>query len=313
MRGTSRPFRFGVSVGRVASRAELVATARRLEQLGFSTLLLADHLLDALSPFAPLATAAEATRRLRVGTFVLNNDLRHPLLVAREAAAVDLLSEGRLELGLGAGHARSEYIRAGLAFDPFAVRAARLAESVTVVGRLLAGETVSFHGEHYRLDGQRIYPNPVQRPRPPLLVGGNSRAVLTLAGEQAEIVGFTGFGQTRTERVVLSGFTAAATVERIGWVREAAGERFDRLELNALLQAVEVTEDRASVASAWTERLPGLTPNEILESPYLLIGTVDEMVEALHRRRERFGISYYVVFDAAVDAFAPVVARLAGT
>ena len=313
MGSTPRPFRFGASVWRADSRAEWVDRARRLEDLGFSTLLLPDHLLDVLSPFAPLVAAAQATRRLRIGTFVLNNDLRHPLLVAREAAAVDLLSDGRLELGLGAGHARSEYLRAGLPFDPFAVRAARLAESVAIIGRLLVGERLSFSGEHYQLDQQEIYPRPLQAPRPPLLVGGNSRAVLTLAAEQAEIVGFTGFGQTRSERVVLSGFTGAATSQRIAWVREAAGERFDRLELNALLQAVAVTEHRESVAAAQAERLPGLTPDEILESPYLLIGTVDEMVETLRQRRQRFGISYYVVFEAAIEAFAPVVARLAGS
>ncbi len=308
-----RPFRFGASVWRANSRAQWIAKARKLEDLGFSTLLVADHLLDLLPPFVPLITAAEATRRLRVGTLVLNNDFRHPLLVARDAAAVDLLTEGRLELGLGAGHARSEYIRAGLPFDPFPVRAARLAESVTILSRLLSGEAVSFSGEHYRLDEQTIYPTPVQKPRPPLLVGGNSRAVLTLAGRQADIVGFTGFGQTRSERVVLSGFSAEATAERIGWVREAAGARFERLELNALLQTVEITEDREAFAVGRAERLAGLTPAELLESPYLLIGTVEQMVEALQARRERFGLSYYVVFEAAVDALAPVVARLAGT
>lgn len=313
MSGGPRPFRFGASVWRADSRAEWAAKARTLEDQGFSTLLLPDHLRDVLSPFAPLLTAAEATQRLRVGTFVLNNDLRHPLLVAREAAAVDLLSDGRLELGVGAGHARSEYLAAGLAFDPFSVRAARLAESVAILGRLLAGETVSFSGEHYRLHEQRVYPAPVQRPRPPLLVGGNSREVLTLAGRQAEIVGFTGFGQTRSERVVPSGFTAAATAERIGWVQEASGDRFADLELNALLQAVEITNDRAAGAAALAARLPELMPDEILDSPYLLVGTVEQMVDDLRRRRERFGFSYFVVFESAVDAFAPVVERLAGT
>ncbi|HEY7296270.1 MAG TPA: LLM class F420-dependent oxidoreductase [Dehalococcoidia bacterium] len=312
--GSVRPFRFGASVWRAGSRAEWVAKARKLEDLGFSTLLIADHLVEDLPPpFVPLIAAAEATSRLRVGTLVLNNDFRHPLLVARDAASVDLLTEGRLELGIGAGHARSEYIRTGLPFDPFPVRAARLAESVMIVDRLLAGELVSFSGEHYRLEEQRIYPTPVQRPRPPLLVGGNSRAVLTLAARQAEIVGFTGFGQTRAERVVPSGFTAAATAERIGWVREAAGARFDRLELNALLQAVVVTDDREAAAASLNERLPALSSAEILDSPYLLLGTVEQMVEALRCRRERFGFSYYVVFEPAIDVLAPVVARLAGS
>ncbi len=308
-----RPFRFGASVSRTTSRSEWVSKARKLEDLGFSTLLVADHLLDTLPPFMPLISAADATQHLRVGTLVLNNDFRHPLLVARDAATVDLLSDGRLELGLGAGHARSEYAGMGLSFDPFAVRTARLAESVAIISRLLSGEVVTFSGEHYQLVQQRIYPAPVQQPRPPLLVGGNSRAVLTFAGQQADIVGFTGFGQTRSERVVLSGITADATAERVAWVREAAGTRFERLELNVLLQAVIVTDDRETAARSSMERLPGLTVAEILESPYLLLGTVDEMAEQLRARRERFGFSYYVVFEAAVDALAPVVARLAGS
>jgi probable F420-dependent oxidoreductase len=308
-----RPFRFGATGWQVGSRTDWVGTARKLEDLGFSTLLLADHLLDLLSPFPAMVAAAAATQHLRVGTFVLNNDFRQPLLVAREAATVDLLTEGRLELGLGAGHARSEYQRAGLAFDPIAVRAARLTESVTILQRLLAGEVVSFAGEHYQLVEQQLYPLPVQQPRPPLLIGGNNRAVLTLAGQQADIVGFTGFSQTRAERVVPSGFTADATAERVAWVRAAAGDRFPALELNVLVQAVVPTDDRLGAASARTERLPGLTPAAILTSPYLLLGTVDEMVAQLQTQRERFGFSYYVVFAAMVDAVAPVVARLAGT
>jgi len=307
-----RPFRFGVSLGEAGSRAKWAAKARRAEDLGFDTLLTADHLVATLPPLLPLVTAAEATSRLRLGTLVLNNDFRHPVLVAREAATLDLLSDGRFELGLGAGHMKPEYDEAGMDFDPPATRIERLGEAVTVIKGLLAGETVTFSGRHYHVAGHTAFPPPVQRPHPPILIGGNSRETLSLAGREAEIAGLTGFGHTREGKVVLSGFTAAATEQRIGWVREAAGERFDTIEVNALVQRVVVTENRQETAAELAARIPGLTPEQALESPYLLIGTVDQLVDELHARRKRLGISYYVVFEPALDTVAPVVARLAG-
>ncbi|MGH2598900.1 MAG: LLM class F420-dependent oxidoreductase [Dehalococcoidia bacterium] len=307
-----RRFRFGVSVGEAGSRAEWAAKARRAEDLGFDTLLTADHLDATLPPLQPLITAAEATNRLRVGTLVLNNDFRHPVLVAREAAALDLLSDGRFELGLGAGHMKPEYDEAGMDFDPPATRIERLGEAVRIIKGLLDGETVSFSARHYQVAGHTGHPPPVQRPHPPILIGGNSRETLSLAGREAEIAGLTGFGHTREGKVVLSGFTAAATEQRISWVREAAGERFDVIELNALVQRVVVTENRQEAAAELAARIPRLTPEQALESPYLLIGTVAQLIDDLHARRERLGISYCVVFEPALDALAPVVARLAG-
>lgn len=309
---TPRPFRFGASVRQAEHHADWTGKARKVEDAGFSTLLVADHLVNLLSPFPALLAAAHATRTLRVGTLVLNNDFRHPVLMAREAATVDLLSEGRLELGLGAGHAASEYLSNGIRFEPWAMRAARLAEAVHVVKGLLSGETVTFEGEHYHLRDTQLYPTPVQRPHPPLLVGGNSRAVLTLAAQHATIVGFTGFGHTRAERVVLSGFTAEAAAERVRWVCEAAGERFGELELNVLVQAVVMTADRRAAAEEVTRRIPGLSVDQALDSPFLLLGTVDQIVEQLQERRECFGFSYYAVFEQAIDAIAPVVERLTG-
>ena len=308
----ARPFRFGVSVWTAGSREEWRAKARRAEELGYSTLLVPDHLAELFPPLVPLISAAEATTRLRVGTLVLNNDFRHPVLVAREAAAIDLLTDGRFELGIGAGHMRSEYDQAGIPFDPAATRIDRLTESVAIIKGLLAGETVTFSGQHYHVAEHTNHPTPAQQPHPPLLIGGNNRRVLELAGREADIVGFTGFGQTASGTIRLSAFTSAGTAERIGWVREAAGDRFDQLELNALVQSVIITEDRRTAAWEATQRLPGLTPNNILDSTYLLIGTVDQIVDDLLARRKQLGISYYVVFEPAMEALAPVVQRLAG-
>src|SRR5919198_2200462 len=187
-----KPFRFGVTVGRANSRAEWAEKARKLEDLGYSTLTVPDHLADLLAPMPALLSAAAATTRLRVGTNVLNNDFRHPILVAREAATVDLLTEGRLQLGLGAGHMQSEYDQAGLGFDVGGTRVERLAEAVAIVKGLLKGEEVTFAGRHYRVTGHTIYPLPVQRPHPPILIGGNTTRLLTLAAKEADIVGVTG-------------------------------------------------------------------------------------------------------------------------
>jgi probable F420-dependent oxidoreductase len=310
-----KPFRFGVTVGRAGSRAEWVAKARKIEDLGYGVLTVPDHLTDLFAPLPAILSAAEATKHLRVGTNVLNNDLRHPVVVAREAATVDLLTDGRLQLGLGAGNLRPEYDQAGIGFDRGRTRVERLAEAVTIIKGLLKGEKVSFAGRHYCVTGHTIAPLPVQRPHPPLLIGGNGPRLLTLAAREADIVGFSGitFRQGGTLPPDLSGWRASSVDERIRLVREAAGtERYARLELSALVQRIVVTQDRREAAGELTSRWTELTPDEILHSPYVLIGTVDQMVEDLQARRARWGISYYVIFEAYLDAFAPVVARLAG-
>jgi probable F420-dependent oxidoreductase len=307
-------FRFGVNARSVGSAGEWTALARRAEALGYSTLNLPDHLTERLAPMPALALAAAATTRLRVGTLVLNNDFRHPVLVAREAATLDVLSQGRFELGLGAGYMRSEYEEAGLAFDRGAVRVERLAESVAIVTRLLSGEAVTFAGRHYRVTAHTIYPRPVQRPRPPILLGGNGPRLLTLAATEADIVGLTGvtFARGGVEPEV-SGFRAAAVDERLRLVREAAGARFEQLELSALVQRVVETADRRGVAEELARRWTALSADEVLDSPFVLLGSVDEIVAQLVARRARWGISYYVVFDSVLDAFAPIVERLTGT
>jgi probable F420-dependent oxidoreductase len=308
-----KPFRFGIHVRDAASRAEWVDKARKVEDLGYASLTLPDHLSGMLAPIPAVVSAAEATKRLRVGTNVLNNDLRHPVMVAREAATVDLLTDGRLDLGLGAGHMQSEYDQAGLRFDPGATRVERLGEAVTIIKSLLRGEQVTFAGRHYRVAGHTIHPLPVQRPHPPILIGGNGRRILTLAAKEADIVGLSGItfraGGTEPD---LSAWKTAAVDERVRLVREAAGDRYDRLELNVLVQRVIVTDNPRGAAEELAKRWTQLSVEEILEAPYALIGTVDHLVDELQKRRERWGISYYVTFEQYMDALAPVVARLTG-
>jgi probable F420-dependent oxidoreductase len=311
-----KPFRFGVSVWHVASRGELAEKARKVEALGYDTLSFPDHLTDRIAPMPALVAAAEATKRLRVGTNVLNNDLRHPVLVAREAAAVDLLTDGRLQLGFGAGSIKSEYDEAGLRFEAGRVRIERLAEAVTIIKGLLKGDEVTFSGAHYRIGGHTIAPLPVQKPHPPILIGGNGPRLLALAAREADIVGFSGitFRNGGAAPPDVSAWRASAVDERMRLVREAAGEeRYADLEFNALVQRVVVTEDRRAAAEELARRWPELSADEILQSPYLLVGTVKQMVEDLEARRERWGISYYGIHEPYLDAFAPVVARLAGS
>jgi probable F420-dependent oxidoreductase len=307
-----RPFRFGVSVRHAATRAEWQDKARRAEAQGYAVFLCPDHLTDVLPPLVPLVSAADATETLRVGTFVLNNDLRHPVLVARDAAAIDLLSDGRFELGLGAGHKEAEYDEIGLRFDASAVRVERLAESVAIVKQLLAGEEVTFAGAHYRVIEHRIHPLPVQRPRPPLLIGGNSRRVLTVAGREADIASFLGFSHLRGGRDFdFRAFTDDGTAERVAVVREAAGPRFHELELNAVVQRVVVTSAARRAADELAAD-SALTVDDVLSSPYVLIGSVDAIADKLREKRERHGFSYWVVQEHSLDAFAPLVSRLSG-
>jgi probable F420-dependent oxidoreductase len=310
----ARPFRFGISVWGATSAADWRDKARQAESAGFDVLMVPDHLVDGmLPPLIPLITAAEATDRLRVGTLVLNNDFRDPVVLAREAAAVDLFTDGRLELGLGAGHMKFEYDQAGMIFDPPAVRVARMAESAEIIRLLTAGEEVTFKGQYYQVTGHRIYPEPVQRPVP-LLIGGNGRRVLATAARLADIVGFTGFSQVEgAADVNASHFTDAGLAEQVGRVRDHAGGRFDQLELSVLVQGVTITTDPRSVAAAMQGRVPQLSVEDILSSPYALTGTVNQIAEQLMERRERLGISYVTVFEKDLVAMAEVIEELQGS
>jgi probable F420-dependent oxidoreductase len=311
----TKPFSFGVNVRSAVSARDWAEKARRVEELGYSTLTVPDHLAEMLAPMLAALGAAAATARLRVGTNVLNNDLRHPVLVAREAATADLLTGGRFQLGLGAGHMKSEYDEAGLTFERGAARVARLAEAVTIVKGLLRGERVTFAGRYYRVSGHAIHPKRVQVPHPPILIGGNGPRLLELAAREADIVGLTGItfaaGGTRPD---LSAWRPRAVDERVTLVRTAAGQRFESLVLEALVQRVVITkpgDDHRRAAAAELTR-GQLTPDGVLESPFVLIGSIEQLAELLQARRERWGISSYTVFEPAMELLAPVVARLSG-
>jgi probable F420-dependent oxidoreductase len=307
-----KPFRFGVSVRTSGAASDWIPLVRRVEDLGYSTLSLPDHLTERLAPLPALAAAAAATTRLRLGTLVINNDLRHPVLLAREAATLDVLSAGRFELGVGAGYVKAEYHEAGLRFDRGGVRVERLAEAVAIVKGLFAGDPVTFAGRHYQVSAHRIHPLPAQRPRPPILIGGNGPRLLELAAAEADIVGLSGVTFARGGvQPDLSGFRAVAVDERVRLLRDAAGARFDELELSVLVQRVTETRDRRGAAEELARRWPALSADDILASPFVLLGTLDEIEAQLLARRARWGISYCIVFESAIDVFAPIVARLA--
>ncbi|MGB7051182.1 MAG: TIGR03621 family F420-dependent LLM class oxidoreductase [Acidimicrobiales bacterium] len=306
-------FRFSLQAVTAASRHEWVELARRVEGAGFDLLVTADHLGGSFSPLLALATAAEVTTALRLGVMVLNNDFHHPALLARDAATLDVLSQGRVELGLGAGHARPEYERAGIAFGPAGDRIARLAEAVQVLRRLLDGDTVTFSGQHYHLDGERCGPAPLQS-HLPLLVGGGGTRVLGIGARHADAVGFTGLGRTLADghRHEPSGFAPTVVDDQVAAVRTAAGDRLGALELQVLVQSVVITDRSRQSAEALSDRLPGVNVDDVLATPYLLIGSVDEVIERLIERRERWGFSHYTVRGEALPDVEPVVAALSG-
>jgi probable F420-dependent oxidoreductase len=309
------PFRFGVSVGMAPSALAWRERVRRAEAVGFDLLYAADHLVPGSVPLSALGAAAEATERLRFGTYVTNNDLRHPALLAQEAAGLALVSDGRFELALGAGWAIDEYTASGLTFDPPAVRVGRLEEAVPLVQRLLAGEEVTATGAHYQLQGLRITSAPVPVP---LVVGGNGKRVLGLAGRVADGVGFTGFTLPPGGPAVLSHFSAAGLADRLDVVRAAAGERFGELMLSALVQVVELTDNRRAAAEAMAERFGIGRADHVLDCPFVLVGTAAHIAADLIVRRERFGIGTWVVFgelpggpgEQRLDALAPVIELL---
>jgi probable F420-dependent oxidoreductase len=301
------PFRFGVSGGR-ATREEWLDLARKAEGLGYSSLLLPDHFGRQLAPLHALLAAAMATSRLRVGTIVLDNDFRHPALLAKEAATIDLLTDGRFELGIGAGWMEADYRTSGLPFDPAGVRVSRLAEAVSILKAYFTAEgPVTFSGEFYQIDGLEPFP----RRRVRLLIAGTRRRMLQLAAREADIVGLEDhqFAERATGSAAVH---VADSTEQVAIVREAAGARFPQLELNVFAARTEVTDDRAGTIERFSEQLQ-LTPQQIDASTSFLVGSVEAIVDQLQERRERLGISYVMIFDRVMDAFAPVVARLAGT
>jgi len=307
-----RRFRFGAQVAH-ASHGDWAATARQVEEFGYSTLLMPDHFDDQLAPVPALTAAAAATTRLRVGSLVFDNDYRHPLVLAKESATLDVLSGGRFELGLGAGWQRSDYEQSGIACDRAATRIDRLAEALAVVKGLWAGGCFSYAGRHYTITGHPGTPRPAQRPHPPILVGGGGRRVLAVAGREADIVSvnFDLRAGSVGSHIGASG-TSEATAQKLCWLREAAGPRFGDLELSVTVFVAAITGARHDVA-AGIGRGFGLPAEDVLGTPHFLLGTLDQMADDLVRRREELGFSYVVFSGGSWREMAPLVARLAGT
>jgi probable F420-dependent oxidoreductase len=311
-----RKFRFAAQLGRApeATAASWAEQARKAEALGYSTLLMPDHFGDQLAPVPAMMAAADATTTLRVGALVFDNDYRHPLVLAKEAATLDLLSGGRFEMSLGAGWMRTDYDQSGIPYDPPSVRVDRFEEGVQVLKGLLSADgPYSFAGEHYTIDEHTPSPRPVQRPHPPLTLGGGGKRVLSIAAREADVVGINvnlreGLGGAETAPDA----SPASTRRKIGWVKEAAGARFDDLELNTLIGFAMVTDDAASIAEAMAPAF-GIEPADALHVPLALLGTLDEMADELEWRRAEYQISYFSVEADCWEALGPLVSRLAGT
>jgi len=307
---TQKPFRFGVIGVSAHSRKEWVAKAQRAEALGFSTFLVWDHFTNQLAPFPALLAAADATTTLRVATCVLANDYRHPAVLAKEAATLDLLSDGRFELGIGAGWNQEEYRQAGITFDDPLRRVQRLGESIQILKGLLSETALTFHGHDYTITNLLGFPAPIQKPHPPLMIGGARRQMLTLAAREADIVAFATkvFPDGRHD---FTDSTGPAMARKRAWVQEAAGARFAALEFHIHVGGVIITPHRKQQATQLAESV-GLTPAQLLDCLQALVGTEEEIVDDLLRRRDQYGISYISVDERFMDTLAPIVARLAG-
>lgn len=310
----TQPFRFGVVAESASSREQWITLVRKVEDLGYASFLLADHFVNEFPPIAALMAAADATKTLRVGSFVFDNDFRHPALLAKEVATLDLLSGGRFELGIGAGWHRPEYEQIALPFERAGVRISRLEEALHIMKQFFVAEAVTFVGKHYIVTDLKAFPKPLQRPHPPIFIGGGGKRLLSLAGREADIVGLH-LKINDDGTVDASERSEAAMAQKVEWVRQAAGERFPNIELNILIGAVVITENRQQAAEQYIREMgrPGMTAERVLAAPYLFIGRVEQIIEQIQRLRERFGISYFVVGDEHMEDLAPVVARLTGT
>ncbi len=308
----ARSFRFSLSLGGTSGPEDFIELCRKAESLGYDTVSMADH-LDEQYEYAPLIAltgAAAATSTLRLLTLVLANDYRHPAVLAKEATTLDQLSGGRLELGIGAGWMRSDYQQAGMQYDRPGVRIERLAESVQILKAAFGGEAVSFSGRHYNIDQLVNTPKPAQESGIPIMIAGGGPKILSLAARQADIVGLNpGLAAGVIDERVGPSATSSATDQKITWIKDAAGERFGEIELQTRVHLAAIAEDRDALAEALGPAL-GLSPQEALASPHMLVGSQAHCVETLERWRETWGISYIGLSADAVDQMAPVVAAL---
>lgn len=310
-----RRFRFGAQLHHPLPGMTWAESARRLEELGFSSLHLPDHFGDQLAPIVAMAVAAAATTTLKVGTLVFDNDYRHPVVLAKEMATIDLLFPGRCEVGMGAGWMKSDYVSSGIPMDRPGVRVDRLMEGVSVVKGLWSGQPVNHSGEHFMISDMTGMPAPHTPEGPALLLAGGSPRMLRFAGANADIVGVnpsihSGEVDTEAARDGLADRMDA----KIGWVREGAGERFDDLEINAWVPIAAITDDAEGVTNMVAPGF-GLDAEDapsLLDSPMMIVGSLPELTDRLNERRDRWGFSYHVFQDAAALDMAPLVAALSG-
>jgi probable F420-dependent oxidoreductase len=312
-----RPFTFIADALDAEDAKTLTERARHAESIGVTTFAVPDHLVPMPAPIPYLSTVAAVTERLRVTAFVHNNDLRHPAVLAKDLATLDRYSGGRLDVAIGAGWNKPEYDAIGLPFDPVGTRVDRLAEAVKVLKGCFGDGPFSFNGEHYTITEYDGYPKPVQKPHPPIFIGGGGRRTLTLAGREANIVGLAPriLGEQRADP---HSITWAATEEKLAWVREAAGERFGELEFNVYPSQwpITLTDDLHGEARKVIDRMRDrtgieLSEDEVIASPHIFIGSIGRFVEKFQELRARLGISSFMV--GSLDELGPVVERLAGT
>ena len=307
----THPFRFALAASTVTNGPDFVEVAKKAEDLGYSAIATADHLDNQLAPLIALTGAAMATTTLRLNSLVLCNDYRHPGMVAKEAATLDQLSGGRLELGMGAGWMKTDYEQLGMPYDRPSVRIARLGESVEIVKGLLNGDSVNFAGDFYSIAGLVGTPLP-HGDAIPLMLAGGGKKMLTLAAQHADIIGVNpGLAAGVIDERAGATATPNATDQKLQWIRDAAGERFDEIELQTRIHLAAINDDRSSYAEMMAPLL-GITTEEALSSPHALVGTVDQCIETIHMWRERWGISYISWGAEALEEMAPVVAVLSG-
>jgi probable F420-dependent oxidoreductase len=307
----TRPFRFGVIARWAGGGTRWREFARRAEAQGYDVLLITDHMGAQLAPIPAMMAAADATERLRVGSFVFANDYRNPVMLAKEIATIDAISGGRVELGIGAGWNTGDYRELGIAYDPPPVRVARFEEATLLIDRLLREEVVDHSGTYYQVRGARILPRPVQQPRPPFMIGGGGIRVLRFAARHAEIISFIPSFNARG-RPKIATLTDRSMSERIAIFRKAAGPRADALDVNVwLLDAGVVDASRSFARAAATIAKRGA--NAVAGFPFLLYGSRASVRSLLRERRERLGINYISIPGQAMDEFAPVVQELRGT
>ncbi len=307
------PFRFGVQYGKPESPQAFRETARKVEDLGYSSLFCHDHFWDSWSAIVHPVVAAEVTTTLRVGTLVYAADYRHPAVLAKDFATLDLVAEGRTEFGIGAGWLTDDYEQAGIALERPGIRIDRMIEALEVIQGLWRGESFSYHGEHYQISGMVGRPLPHTPGGPPVIIGGGGKRVLTEAARRADIIGLNPnlrSGTVGTDAARSS--VAAEFALRRQWIADAAGDRLADIEIQLNTFMALVTENADSVFAEFAPEF-GLTPQEAQEVPLVLAGTVDDICEQLHHHREAYGASYIIIHDPEVTAMAPVVARLAGT